>query len=543
MTEPRRVVIVVFPGRPAARCDRAGGGVPHGRARSSRGYSVEVVAAETRPAAVHVRRPDRRPGVPWLPRADRHADRRGRSRVARRAPGRAHRLVGAGRRRPARAACARCAPAPSCSPRPGCSTAGARRPTGPAATASRERYPEVTVERDPIFVRDGNVYTSAGVTAGMDLALALVEEDLGRRTALEVARWLVLFVKRPGGQSQFSAQLAAQTADREPLRDLQDWIAGNLDADLSVPALAERAHMSERNFARAFRRELGLTPAAYVEVARVEAARMALEATGTPVEAVAAQAASAPSRRCGARSTAASAWARRVPRPLHVNPSRLEPERGAMDIAIPLYDRFTALDAIGPYEVLSRLPDARVAFVATEAGPYKTDNGMLTILAEASLDDLPQPEIVCVPGGWGTREAMSDERLVGLDPRRARDQPVDDLGLHRLAAAGRRRRARGPRGDEPLARARDARRAGCSADRAPGRRAGQGVTAAGVSSGIDMALVLLAKIAGDEFAKTIQLLIEYDPQPPFDAGSPRRRRRRWSRSSGSWPRPADRLGA
>jgi transcriptional regulator GlxA family with amidase domain len=167
-----------------------------------------------------------------------------------------------------------------------------RRATTHWASCDRlaERYVDVTVERDPIFVRDGDIYTSAGVTAGMDLALALVEEDLGRRTALEVARWLVLFVKRPGGQSQFSAQLAAQTAAREPLRDLQEWIAGNLDGDLSVPALAERAHMSERNFARAFRRELGLTPAAYVEVARVEAARMALESTGTPVEVVARQA-------------------------------------------------------------------------------------------------------------------------------------------------------------------------------------------------------------------------------------------------------------
>jgi transcriptional regulator GlxA family with amidase domain len=153
-----------------------------------------------------------------------------------------------------------------------------------------ERYPDLTVERDPIFVRDGRVHTSAGVTAGMDLALALVEEDLGRRTALEVARWLVLFVKRPGGQSQFSAQLAAQTADREPLRELQEWIAGNLDADLAVAALAQRAHMSERNFARAFRRELGLTPGAYVEIARVESARMALESAGTPVEVVAQQA-------------------------------------------------------------------------------------------------------------------------------------------------------------------------------------------------------------------------------------------------------------
>ena len=103
------------------------------------------------------------------------------------------------------------------------------------------RHPEVEVEADPIFVRDGNVITSAGVTAGMDLALALVEEDLGREVALETARWLVLFLKRPGGQAQFSAQLAAQMAEREPLRELQQWLPDHLDEDLSVPALARRA--------------------------------------------------------------------------------------------------------------------------------------------------------------------------------------------------------------------------------------------------------------------------------------------------------------
>jgi transcriptional regulator GlxA family with amidase domain len=152
------------------------------------------------------------------------------------------------------------------------------------------RYPSIRVEPDPIFVRDGDVMTSAGVTAGMDLALALVEEDLGRETALETARWLVLFLKRPGGQAQFSAQLAAQMADREPLRELQEWIPDNLDVDLSVPALARRACMSERNFARAFRRETGMTPAAYVETARVERARMALESGELPVETIARQA-------------------------------------------------------------------------------------------------------------------------------------------------------------------------------------------------------------------------------------------------------------
>ena len=151
------------------------------------------------------------------------------------------------------------------------------------------RHPNVEVESDPIFVRDGNVITSAGVTAGMDLALALVEEDFGRELALEVARWLVVFVKRPGGQAQFSSQLAAQIADREPLRELQEWLPDNLDEDLSVPALARRAHMSERNFARAFRQETGMTPAAYVELARVESARISLETGDLPVDAIARQ--------------------------------------------------------------------------------------------------------------------------------------------------------------------------------------------------------------------------------------------------------------
>jgi transcriptional regulator GlxA family with amidase domain len=152
-----------------------------------------------------------------------------------------------------------------------------------------ERYPKVMVDPDPIFVRDGTVWTSAGVTAGMDLALALIEEDHGPETALKTARSLVLFVRRPGGQSQFSAQLTAELARREPLRDVQAHIAEHPGDDLSVPALAARAFMSERNFARAFRAETGMTPAAYVEVARVERARRELETTDLPVDAVAAR--------------------------------------------------------------------------------------------------------------------------------------------------------------------------------------------------------------------------------------------------------------
>lgn len=154
-----------------------------------------------------------------------------------------------------------------------------------------ERFPEADVDPDPIFVCDNEgereVWTSAGVTSGMDLALALVEEDLGPEIAREAARWLVLFLQRPGGQAQFSSHLAAQPARREPIRELQAWMADHLTADLRVETLAHRAAMSPRNFARAFRRETGFTPAVYVEQLRVEAARQRLERGSDPVEHVA----------------------------------------------------------------------------------------------------------------------------------------------------------------------------------------------------------------------------------------------------------------
>ncbi len=148
-------------------------------------------------------------------------------------------------------------------------------------------HPKVRVEPDRIFVRDRGVYTSAGVSAGMDLALAMVEEDHGREVALSVARELVLFVKRPGGQSQFSAQLSAQFAERDAIRDLQAFALDHPEADLSVPALARRAAMSPRNFARVFAREVGATPGHWVEGVRVEAARRRMEEGKAGVEAVA----------------------------------------------------------------------------------------------------------------------------------------------------------------------------------------------------------------------------------------------------------------
>jgi transcriptional regulator GlxA family with amidase domain len=152
------------------------------------------------------------------------------------------------------------------------------------------RHPAIRVERDPIFVRDGDVWTSAGVTSGIDLALALVEEDLGRSAALSVARYLVMFLKRPGGQAQFSEALSLQAADDE-FGALHDWIGKHLTEDLSLPRLARQAGMSERSFSRHYARATGQTPLRAIERLRVEAARRLLSETRQPVKRIA--------QRCG----------------------------------------------------------------------------------------------------------------------------------------------------------------------------------------------------------------------------------------------------
>lgn len=172
------------------------------------------------------------------------------------------------------------------------------------------QYPAVTVLPDPIYVRDGEIYTSAGVSAGIDLALALVEQDLGAQTALRIARELVLFIRRPGGQTQFSRGLAGQAASRPSIRELQDWIVDHLDHDLSVTALADRALMSARNFARVFASETRSTPAAYVEAIRLERARMLLESTDEHIEEIA--------RQCGFGTV--ETLRRSFGRHLHVSP-------------------------------------------------------------------------------------------------------------------------------------------------------------------------------------------------------------------------------
>ena len=170
------------------------------------------------------------------------------------------------------------------------------------------RYPAIKVESDPIFVRDGNVWTSAGVTAGIDLALAFVEADLGREVALAVARQLVVFARRPGGQAQFSASLALSAGAE--FDSLHDWMARNLQRGLSVGELAAHAGMSERNFARQYRAATGTTPSRAVERLRVEAARDALGGTRRSIKEIA--------RRCGFGSE--ETMRRTFLRTLHVAP-------------------------------------------------------------------------------------------------------------------------------------------------------------------------------------------------------------------------------
>jgi putative intracellular protease/amidase len=190
-----------------------------------------------------------------------------------------------------------------------------------------------------------------------------------------------------------------------------------------------------------------------------------------------------------------------------------------MRIAIPLYDRFTALDAVGPYEVLQRLPGAEITWLAHEPGPVGTDTGQLQLVAGAAFEDLPDPEIVVVPGGTGTDDFLDDERLIGwIRSAHETSEWTTSVctGSLLLGAAG---VLDGLEATSHWLDVADLERYGA---RPTSRRVveqGKVITAAGVSSGIDMGLTLAAKIAGPEVAQAIQLGIEYDPQPPFDSGS------------------------
>jgi transcriptional regulator GlxA family with amidase domain len=191
-----------------------------------------------------------------------------------------------------------------------------------------------------------------------------------------------------------------------------------------------------------------------------------------------------------------------------------------MRIAILIFDKLTALDAIGPYEVLSRLPNAELAFVAKEAGPKRTDTGTLAITADLALAETPDPDIVLVPGGEGNRPLLADEAVLGW--LRAAHQGSTwttsvCTGSLVLGAAG---ILEGKRATSHWAYRERLREYGARPVAERVVEDGKVITAAGVSAGIDMALMLAARDVGDEFAQALQLGIEYDPQPPFDTGSP-----------------------
>ena len=288
------------------------------------------------------------------------------------------------------------------------------------------KYPQISVEEDPIFVRDGNVATLAGVTAGIDLALALVEDDLGRDAALDIARHLVVFLRRPGNQAQFSAQLAGQLANRVPLRDVQRWIADHPAADLSVEALASQASLSPRQFARAFAAEVGCRRDA-TSTGSGSRRRAAVWRT--------------PRRSRADRSLVRLRYAggdaprlhprprrepRRVPPPLPPRSVhrrlRLTATRLDLKTATPTdqsteeshADRHPAFRPVHrprrdrPLPGPQRLPGAEVSFVAEHPEPIGDEVGSLVLSAQAGLPDVPHPDIVVVPGGPGQDRQMQD---------------------------------------------------------------------------------------------------------------------------------------
>ena len=387
-----------------------------------------------------------------------------------------------------------------------------------------QRHPDVDVVADRLHVHDRDRWTSAGVTAGIDLTLAVVEHDHGPELAHQLAGWLVVFVRRPGGQAQFSVQLLSQPARTPAIAELQAWLPDHLAHDLEVDALARHAAMSPRSFARAFRAETGTTPAAYVEALRVEAARRLLETSDLTVAAVAGAVGirhaetlhRAFRRRVG---TTPDQYRKHFQRRARLN--QATDRSTPMQIAFALYPGFTALDFIGPYQVFSNLPGEQVVLCTAEPGIVSDDNGLLHLQVETGLDAVPAPDIVLVPGGpFASIDAAAASPLV--DWLRTVHETTTwttsvCTGALLLGAAG-------------ILEGRPAtthwlaydRLAGCGASPTEQRVVidGKVATAAGVSAGIDLGLTLVGKHWGDDVAQAIQLGIEYDPQPPYDSGSP-----------------------
>ncbi len=279
------------------------------------------------------------------------------------------------------------------------------------------------------------MWSSAGVTAGIDLTLALVEHDHSTRIAQTIAQHLVMFLRRPGGQSQFAAPTWIRQAPPGPIRRAQEIVIDDPGADHRVGELARHVGMSERHFVRSFSREVGVPPARFVARIRVDSARQALESSTDTVDSIA--------RRCGFGT--AETMRRTLVRHIGVSPDdyrrrfRHQPRKqtAMTEIVIPLFPNFTALDAIGPYEVLQRIPDFDITFIGHERGVVRSDNSMLGIEIDGTFEDHPRPDVIVFPGGVGTRAADARRASTRLGPEGARDHHVHHLGVHRFARARR----------------------------------------------------------------------------------------------------------
>ena len=391
-----------------------------------------------------------------------------------------------------------------------------------SATRLAAEFPALRVDPDPIYIRDGAFWTSAGVTAGIDLALALVEDDLGSEVAQTVARWLVMFLHRPGGQTQFASPVWVPRADRSAVRAVQGMVESSPGGDHRLPAMAAAAAMSVRHFARVFHREVGETPGRFVERARLEAARHELETSDATLEAIAG--------RCGFGT--AETMRRVFQRRLNVSPDsyrrrfRVSDRRevGVSDrlqVAIPLFPRFTALDAVGPYEVFQRVPSIDVVIIGHQLGELRSDNGMLGVTVDATFEEVDEPDVVVFPGGIGTRALVDDERVlewVRHAHTTTRLTTSVCTGSIVLAAAGLLVGLPATTHWSCYAEL-ESHRAVPTARRVVEHLDRRIITAAGVSSGIDMALRVVELVVDTTAAQAAQLMIEYDPEPPFDCGS------------------------
>ena len=354
----------------------------------------------------------------------------------------------------------------------------------------------------------------------MDLALAMIEADLGRKIALAIARRHVVFRIRPGGQSQFSAELAAQSAGNIKLQRLADRVTAQPRTDWRTDVLAAEIGVSQRSLSRLFRADLNVSPADFVERVRTDLARRRLLETNENVETIAVACGFGSLRRMDrafARAIAASPT--RVPIPLQDEWSQTMP---LFNVGFVIFPDLTQLDFTGPQQVLARLPESAMHIVAKSAAPVPSDSG-LGLVPTHTFENCPHLDLICVPGGIaGVIQAMGDRETIEFVRRQSSTAKYVTsvcTGAFILGVAG---LLKGRRATTHWAFTELLPLVGATHEKGRVVKDGNVITAGGVTSGIDFGLRVVAEIAGEDRRSAIQLGIEYDPAPPFDSGHPDR---------------------